>query len=404
MKLNIGENIRSSRRRLDMTQEQLADRIGVSYQSVSRWENGLTYPDMELIPALAEIFGISTDELFGMENSQKEKEAEKTLGELIKVSREKEPPVEKIKELIRKIRRDYLECSCFSEFWFSVNQSIYFHKEILTEVRLTAEAILESNLSIFKKNIAIENMAVLEDEERLQQFLKRYASDRDLSRPMLLKERYIRRGEYEKNEPVRQLLLYRCIDQIIGGEYLYRDYSKAPDLNERMMISDFQTGFLNLLCGSESEEEADFLVRERLWIKFRRSCRLASLGKKNEGLAELENAVSLLEKVMKITEPVELGCSSPFLKGFKWRAWEDWVTSDSYLIDTKEERTVFIESVCNDLLGGCWLYVIYPSQFLEVLTTSSDGWKWFDPIREEPRYKECVKRIEKLVIYRDKEN
>ena len=40
MKLNIGENIRRLRRAADMTQEQLADKLGVSYQSVSRWENG----------------------------------------------------------------------------------------------------------------------------------------------------------------------------------------------------------------------------------------------------------------------------------------------------------------------------------------------------------------------------
>ena len=42
MKLNIGENIRSHRKQADMTQEQLADKLGVSFQSVSRWENSST--------------------------------------------------------------------------------------------------------------------------------------------------------------------------------------------------------------------------------------------------------------------------------------------------------------------------------------------------------------------------
>lgn len=408
MKLNIGENIRGNRRKLDMTQEQLADRLGVSYQSVSRWENGLTYPDMELIPSLAGIFGISVDDLFGMEDSRKEKEAEGVFKELVEASRKKEPPVEKIKELIRRIRRDYLGCKCFLHFWFSVNQNVYFHKEILPEVRLTVEAILESNLSISMKNNAIENMAVLEDEERLQQFLERYASDRDLSRTMLMKNRCMRRGEYEKNESVRQFLLFHCIDQIIGSEYLYRDYSKAPDIKKEMMISDFQTGFLDLLCGKqsnggESDEEIDFLVRERLWIKFKSSCRLASLGKKDEGLAVLENAVSLLEKTMEISEPVELGCSSPFLKDFKWTAQEVWLTPGFYLTDTKEERTIYIEILYTPLAENC-CYVIYPSQLLDALTAISGEWKGFDSLREEPRYKECVKRIEKLVVYRDKEN
>ena len=67
MKLNIGENIRRLRRAADMTQEQLADKLGVAYQSVSRWENQTTYPDIEFLPALAGIFGVTVDELIGCE-------------------------------------------------------------------------------------------------------------------------------------------------------------------------------------------------------------------------------------------------------------------------------------------------------------------------------------------------
>ena len=55
MKLAIGENIRNFRKKNDLTQEALADRLGVTYQSISRWENGTTYPDLELIPAIAEV-------------------------------------------------------------------------------------------------------------------------------------------------------------------------------------------------------------------------------------------------------------------------------------------------------------------------------------------------------------
>ena len=63
MKLTIGENIRDHRRKQDLTQEELAERLGVSYQSVSRWENGTTYPDIELLPAISKLLGITVDEL-----------------------------------------------------------------------------------------------------------------------------------------------------------------------------------------------------------------------------------------------------------------------------------------------------------------------------------------------------
>ena len=65
MKLTIGENIRNFRKKHDLTQEAFADRLGVTYQSVSRWENGLASPDIELIPKIAQLFHISTDVLFG---------------------------------------------------------------------------------------------------------------------------------------------------------------------------------------------------------------------------------------------------------------------------------------------------------------------------------------------------
>lgn len=71
MKLLIGENIKRLRRERDMTQEELAERLGVSFQSVSRWENSTCYPDMELIPAIASFFGVTADELMGL-NSQRE--------------------------------------------------------------------------------------------------------------------------------------------------------------------------------------------------------------------------------------------------------------------------------------------------------------------------------------------
>lgn len=65
MKLNIGESIRELRRIHGRTQESLANTLGVTAQAVSRWESGATYPDMELIPSIANFFGISIDRLFG---------------------------------------------------------------------------------------------------------------------------------------------------------------------------------------------------------------------------------------------------------------------------------------------------------------------------------------------------
>lgn len=74
----LGRRIAFHRKRLGMTQEQLAERVGVSAQAVSKWENNLSCPDITILPELADIFGISVDELLGRSspNGHKVRQAE----------------------------------------------------------------------------------------------------------------------------------------------------------------------------------------------------------------------------------------------------------------------------------------------------------------------------------------
>ena len=73
MQLNLGIKIRELRRRDGRTQDNLAESLGVTAQAVSRWEAGRSYPDMEMIPAIANYFHVSIDELFGYHDEREEK-------------------------------------------------------------------------------------------------------------------------------------------------------------------------------------------------------------------------------------------------------------------------------------------------------------------------------------------
>lgn len=57
--LNIGKVIKELR--TNKTQDELADFLGVSTPAISKWENGVTYPDITLLPALAHYFNVSID-------------------------------------------------------------------------------------------------------------------------------------------------------------------------------------------------------------------------------------------------------------------------------------------------------------------------------------------------------
>lgn len=67
MLICLGENIRSLRTARGITQEQFGFEMGVSAQAVSRWENGATYPDISMLPMIADFFDVSLDELMGRE-------------------------------------------------------------------------------------------------------------------------------------------------------------------------------------------------------------------------------------------------------------------------------------------------------------------------------------------------
>ena len=54
------------RKRKGITQQKLAEIVGTSYQNISKWENGITMPDITVLPVLAECFEVTTDQLLGL--------------------------------------------------------------------------------------------------------------------------------------------------------------------------------------------------------------------------------------------------------------------------------------------------------------------------------------------------
>jgi len=65
MKDELAKNICRYRKEKGMTQEQLAQRLNLKFQSISKWERAQTLPDISLLPELSQIFGVSIDKLFG---------------------------------------------------------------------------------------------------------------------------------------------------------------------------------------------------------------------------------------------------------------------------------------------------------------------------------------------------
>lgn len=128
MRMNIGTIIMEKRKEKRITQQELADFIGVSKASVSKWETNQTYPDITLLPLLAAYFDISIDSLMDYEAQLTSAEIRRIYSSL-KKSFESRPPEENLTSIRSFIRRYY---SCY-KFLLQMGLLFLNHMDLLPD-------------------------------------------------------------------------------------------------------------------------------------------------------------------------------------------------------------------------------------------------------------------------------
>ena len=85
-KESFGNMVVALRKEKGMTQLELAEKMGVTDKAVSKWERDLSFPDVSSIPKLAEILGVSVDELMQVKAESKEEPLKKKIDEIVDVA------------------------------------------------------------------------------------------------------------------------------------------------------------------------------------------------------------------------------------------------------------------------------------------------------------------------------
>lgn len=215
--LHINQCIVKKRKEKGITQEQLADYIGVSKASVSKWESGLSYPDILLLPELATFFNVSVDELLGY-SPQLTKEAIKKLYNELKHDFAAKP-FEEVMEQCETIIKEYY--SCF-QLLLAMIQLLLNHlmlaekeetkNEILTRCITLCQRVKEESDDMCEVKTANSMEALMEmtlgNNEKvislLDDKLVPYCGD-----DVILINAYQMLGETEKANKVNQVLLYQ---------------------------------------------------------------------------------------------------------------------------------------------------------------------------------------------------
>ena len=105
MTIYFGENLKKLRKSKDLTQEALADFLGMSFQAISKWERGETYPDITMLPTIASFFGVTVDSLLGTNEIENENKANEYNEEYLRLCNERK--YDEARELMKKASHEF---------------------------------------------------------------------------------------------------------------------------------------------------------------------------------------------------------------------------------------------------------------------------------------------------------
>ena len=259
--MKIGEKIKQLRRERELTQEILAEFLGVTAQSISKWERGDGYPDITMLPTLANYFEVSVDELIGMD-------------EISSANR------------LDDINRKWQE-----------NRALGNHKENVELMRSALKIYPNNALLLIQLSASLERLDGTEKEKKeylkesimLHEQILRYCDDSEIRGAALsnISDAYFRYGDYEK-----------------AIEYA----TKLPNLYKTR-----ETALVRILKDdAEKNEVAKSAIEPLVWL----------LSYHLTALSETENDTHYKDKIIKMLDALFDGNESDFIAKIRKKASE----------------------------------------------------------------------------------
>lgn len=369
MKLLIAEKIYQYRKKKDMTQEELANMIGVSAQAVSGWERNCGYPDITLLPGIAHALGITIDELMGNDEIGVREDIERFYEKYWRLNeREK---LHLAEEYYRKYPDNYKIAdtliSVLSE-WAFADDPDYF--KLLREA---CERIIENCTDNAIRYNAIAAMSRWSDDDEAERWLDMnpklycYIRGEVLEERLLNKDRHdeMRHQKYKNNV---SLMLHAV--------------SKSADHQGDPAVSAGHNEYLRKLIKTfgENGEIPEGWLCKYAFITMRNAAGLFGMGKTEDGFELFIEAMEAYKNHFALPDNVPLSLGSPaFFGDIAVKKYTVSGKCDSYTVDLEASS-----------------YYMQNPPFLYDLLTRPNGWEWFDSVRDDPRFVKAVEEAKKL--------
>lgn len=369
MSLNFAENLKCLRKEKGVTQEKLSEILGVSAQSVSRWELSICYPDIEMLPAIANYFGVTVDELLSNDTCSKEKDYE-TFNETIdKLSDKTTECIEFVMEYCRKYpESDYYAYQLvFAIRRYAAGDSEKTEKYMPILLK-NAQRLLETRY----RNLTIQTIATLCDEKELDKWLDMAPYNSDFSRRYCLEARAMARNDWEEADIQRGMGIFESFSTQLDGRY--------PDKFGARKKSEFQKNILKVI--ESFGDGKDIPDGWKCFYAYKQLVLSACLFAQNENDEAWKNFDSAIEKCKYVhslnDEWLDIG-GMVFSNIKVNKTWD-------YAMDEKGEmRKLFASAYrsCADM----WL--------IRSLLTNPK-WAWFNSVRDTQKYKAALEWVEEV--------
>lgn len=367
MKLYLGEQLKKLRKDKQITQEQLAEVLGVSYQSVSRWELGACYPDMELVPSIANYFGITIDQLFANDDAAKEEDRRRFYEQLKTLE-----GMEKVR-LAEEYSRKYPDDDRYAFVLMNVLTNVLVDGKAERVRYLPRITDLAHRLvNTFFREGVLQNIVAVCDDEDLDMWLDKCPWSSESSQRAMLIERYRVCGDWQNFSIQQGICAYEDFAIRLDNRYPDRfgPEGKADYLREVLrIIASFGDG------STPPDGWAVYYAHKQLVLA---AC-LFGAGKDTEGWREFDAAVSTYRRMFEDErEWLELG--SALFAGVQVHRNYDKVKDST----GKEHK----------LYGSIYQDFLVPTHLYDCL--SDPYWTWFDSVRDTEKYQAAVQWAKEL--------
>lgn len=373
MNLNFAENFKRLRKEKKVTQEKLAEALDVSAQSVSRWELSICYPDVELLPSIANYFGVTVDSLLSNDTISKERDREIFNAKIDTLSDETVERIDFVREYCRKYPEDdyysYNVVCAIRDHLLNVPSDTPKYMPLMLK---HTQELLETQY----RNAVIQLMVTVCDEKDLAKWLDMSPYRAGFSRRACLVSRASVKGTPAEAYVQHGLeMLETMADQLDA---------RCPDAMGAQIKAAFQKDVLSTIRSFGNGKIPDgwklFYAYKQLVLA---AC-LFGCDEMDQGWENFDEAIQMCKYIYSTKEEwLELG--SGLFSGI--RVSRDW----NFAIDEQGNR--------HKLFGVVRLSFYNPIYIRDLLT--NPRWAWFDPVRDTPKYRsalEWVMENEKSII------